>query len=427
MIGSNSEPGVSSTVDSAPSVSAAGDSPGVPLIVGSADLNDGEANAAEVYSVEDSAQAQTLFGKESRLTRNVLDARSEGASPILAVATPESTVTQDISALASTSGSLDEPAKESADLVTVTVDGTTKSVEYYLETVANKTVETDKAYFNPTNGNFELDGAPSNSGSIEYTALDYQAALQAVVEYTGDVDFITALKERSGVTTHVLGAANDMASAEKTALAVASVPTPVDANAFTNSYDDSRLQLWTPGRTDDFGSTLGAFVGMRANVGITTTPINQRLSLRARPAQELGETDRSTLIDKNVTPAERIGESLRVADDVNTVSDSNSEEANIQYATTRLVVDFLIDTIHLLEKPFIGKFNSPGAIEQLSDLLNKEARPLSQSNVIYSYNAEVTMIDPTTARVVFNADVAEPIRFIENEFVLGNDLSLQSA
>jgi len=427
MIGNPNEPGVTSTVKSAPSVNGSGNSPGTPLIVGSADLDNGTADAAEVYSVGDSAEAQSLFGEDSRLTRNIVDAQIQGASPVLAVAPPETTVTQDISGISSTDGSIDTPAKEGVDEISVTIDSTTKTVEYYLEDVSAKTVETDYVYVNPTDDSFKLDAVPSNSGTIEYTELDYDEALNAVEEYTGAVDFVTTLKERSGVTTSGLGSVTTMADSKQLALYVASLPSPVDADALTVSYDDSRIQLWTPGRTADFGSTLGAFIGMRANIGLTTTPINQRLSLRDRPSQGFDSTDRATLINKNVTPGERIGESVRVADDLNTVSDSNSEEANIQYGFTRLVVDFLIDTVDQLEQPFVGKFNAPGVVDQLSDLLNKEARPLSSSNVIYSYNAKVEMIDLTAARVTFNADVAEPIRFIENEFVLGNDLSLQTA
>lgn len=105
--------------------------------------------------------------------------------------------------------------------------------------------------------------------------------------------------------------------------------------------------------------------------------------------------------------------------------ESNSTEQNYRWGFTRLVVDFLAETIHLLEEPYIGKFNSPRAIGQLKNMLNKNARPLEESNVIYSYSADITMIDPTTARVVFQSDVAEPIWNIKNEIIIGNDLTIQ--
>ena len=99
----------------------------------------------------------------------------------------------------------------------------------------------------------------------------------------------------------------------------------------------------------------------------------------------------------------------------------------LQMPFPRLAVDFIIETVQTIEKPFVGKFNSPGAIEQLQDLLNKETRTLQESNVVYEYEANVTMVSPTKAKVTFRADVAEPIRFIENEFVIGQNLTLQNS
>jgi len=426
MLGNTKEPGVTSSVNSAPFVSGSADSPGTPLIVGEADLDSGSANTEEVYSISNGSQAQNLFGKDSRLTYNIFGASNQGASPILAVAPEEETVSQDLSGLTDTTSQLDNPAKESVEDMTVTVDSEDKTVEFYLEDLEEKTVESGKVYFNPATDRFKLDETPSSSGTFEYTHVKYQSALNAVEEYGGDFDFLTALKERSGVTSSVLGTVTTRASEYSFALAVAGVEPPVDASEFSNSYDDSRLQLVAPSRMDNMESLLGAFVGLRAAIGISSTPINQRLVLRDRPYRALNETERGDLIDKFVTPLQRIGQSAAVVDDLTTVSDENSEEQAYKYGFSRLVVDFLIGTVHELEQPFIGKFNSPGVIGQLEDLLNKSARPLTQSNAIYSYNAEVELVTPTTAKVRFYADVAEPIRFIDNDFVIGNDLTLQN-
>lgn len=426
MIGNTGEPGVSSTVRSAPSVTSSRESPGNPVLIGSADLANGEANTDEVYEIARSADAQRLFGDESRLTHNVIGALNQGANPVLAIAPSETTTTEDISDISSTSDSLADPAKEGEEEVTVTVDSTDKTVKYSLEDVSGKTPEADTVLINPTTDEFELDSVPSSSGTIEYTSLDYQSALNVVLEYTGDIDFVAALKERSDVTTMVNGTLNQMESEEKLALGIAGLTSPVNADEFTNSYDTSRLQLYAGVRMKDFTSSIGSLAGVRANLGLTTTPINQQVPLPGRPFQGLDAADRATLIGKNVVPLERIGESVRITDDLTTVSDENSEEANFRYGFSRLAVDYLLETVHDLEAPFIGKYNSPGAIGQLEDLLNEGARPLSDSNVIYEYNADVTMIDPTTAKVTFQADVAEPIRFIQNEFVIGQNLELQN-
>ena len=427
MIGNPNEPGVTSTVRSAPSVSTSGPSAGTPLLVASADLDNGSANANEVYSVDSATTAQNLFGNNSWLTRGLIDAVNQGAQPVLAIAPEESTVTQDISGLSGTSGSIDEPLKEDAEDITVTVDGTEKTVVWTLDDPSESTVDGDDVHINQTDDSFELDAAPSSDGSIEYTKLDYSGALDAAVEYTGAVDVVSARKERSDVTSAAIGAANQMETESTFVFVQAGIPQPVDADEFTNSYDTSRLQLFSAVRTRDFGSAIPSLLGLRAELGLTATPINQQVPLRDRPYQGLNATERATLIDKNVTPLERIGESVRVADDLTTVSEENSEEQNYKWGFSRLAVDFIIETVQTIEKPFVGKFNSPGAIEQLQDLLNKETRTLQESNVVYEYEANVTMVSPTKAKVTFRADVAEPIRFIENEFVIGQNLTLQNS
>jgi Phage tail sheath protein. len=425
MIGNNNEPGVTSTVKSAPSVPSSGGSAGNPVIVGSADLETGEAQPASIEAVEESADAQRLFGKESRLTRNAIDALNQGAQPVLCVAVPTTMATMELSELSAAYGQITEPALESNEYTTVTVSGQEVDIEYTLRDPEGLDVPSGEVYINPSSGEFALSTSPS-TGTIEYMELDYAAALQAVVEYTGDIDFVVPLKERDEVTTAAVGAVNQMETEENLALVLAGLPHPVDADGLEVGFDTSRLQLFGGVRQEDFGSSLGALAGLRAELGLTSTPINQQVPLRERPEEGLDIADRGILVDKNVVPLERIGNSVRVADDLTTVSIENSDEQNYKYGFSRLAVDFLIETVHDLEEQFIGSFNSPGTIAQLEDLLNEGARPLSQSNVIYSHEATVTMISPTTARVTFRADVAEPIRFIDNDFIIGQDLSLES-
>jgi hypothetical protein len=427
MIGNNNEPGVSSTVRSAPSVNTSGPSIGTPLLIAPANLSSGNANPNEVYGIGGASEAQQLFGSDSDLTNGVTNALRMGAQPVLAIAPEETTESKDLSGLSGTSGSLDLPLKEDSESITVTIDSTDQTVSWTLDDPSSHTPNSDEVLVNPTTDTFELDSAPSSSGTFEYTSVDYTAAIETAVQYTGNVDFLGARKERSDVTTQVVGAANQMETEESFVLALAGLPTPVDADQLTVDYDTSRLQLFPSVRMQDRSSILPSLLGLRGQLGLTTTPINQQIPLSDRPYQGLDATERATLIEKNVTPLERIGESVRVADDITTVSNENAEEQNYKYGFSRLVVDFLIETVHTLEKPFVGKFNSPGAIGQLEDLLNKEARPLSNSNVIYDYEASVELISPTKARVTFRADVAEPIRFIENDFVIGQNLEIQNS
>lgn len=427
MIGNSNEPGVTATVDSAPSVTSSAPSPGDPVVIAAADLASGDASAGEVYSVSDSVKSQRLFGKESALHQQVEYALYHGAQPVLAVAPGTSDKSEDLSGIGTTTYSLSGVPTEDVEEFSCTIDSNEKTVKVVYKPVDMVSVASGEVAVNPVTGEVALDSAPSSSGTFGYTSLDHSVAFNAVAAYDGNIDFVAPRKETPEVVSAAAGTVNQMAAEETLAMLVAGVPPYMDPASFTNSFDDSRVQLLAGTRTESGKSAIGAYAGERAQLGLTSTPINSRLNLGERLVRRLDETQRGNFISKNVVPLERVGASARVADDINTVSDDNAQEANIRYGFTRLVVDYLIETTMNIESSFVGRFNSPGVVGQLQDLLDKEARPLNDSDVIYSNDVTVEMVDPTTARVVVRADVAEPIRFIENDFLIGNDLTLQNA
>lgn len=431
MIGNDIEPGINSTVSSAPTLSSSGLSAGTPVLVGPADLGEGqsqgEAEVGEIYGVTDSPQARSMFG-DSHLTDNVIDALGQGAYPVLALVPPTQSASMDISG--ETSRVIDIENAVSLDHgMTVTLNGTELETQTSVEELTTDTdVGSGEVIINPAREEVLLPSAPTSDSTISYTEVDYQQGLQPILDYEGDIDFIGLLTANESAVSSLLGFLEQMAAREKLAMGFASMPTPVDESSdIVLPVDSSRIQLIEPGYKESGYSAVGAFVGMRADVGLQTTAINQSLNLTERLAIPLDSiSDREALINANVTPLKGLGQVARVVDDLTTVSESNTEEQNFRYGFTRLAVDFVIDQLHGMEQPFVGKFNSPGAIGQLSDLLNEQARPLKESNVVYSFSADVQLVTPLRVKVVFQADVAEPIRNITNEVVIGNDLSLQN-
>ena len=422
MIGQDTEPGIVSTVDSATSLSAADSAPGTPLLVGGADLTNGTADAAEVYAVTSSRNAREWFGPEesSHLTRNVLDALGNGGIPVYAVAAPESSESFDLTTLTSTEGTLSEPLQENADSVSVTIDSSEQDVRLVLDSIENVTPSAGEVLVNRDSGNFEVDEVPSSSGTLEYTGLDYSAALDSVVQFEGEFDFLGSLK--TSQLTQVNSTINQLTTEETLVLGLGAAAPMVDSQTFTNEYDTSRLQLVAPGRTETGDSLVGAVAGKRSQIGINTTLINQRLNLPARPAQSLSRTERGQLIDQYVTPLKTLGASAQVKDDVTTVSEDNTQEAGYRYGFTRLVVDQLIEQTHDIQNGTVGRFNEDGEANRIQNRLNEESRGLADSAVIYELNVDVTFESPTRLGVSVRADVAEPIRFIENDFTIGGDL-----
>lgn len=424
--GSTSEPGIVTDVESALTISTSSDAPADVGIVGQADLANGTANPNEVYQVTRASKARTWFGEDSLLTQAVVDALDMGAYPVYAVATSQTSITgEDLSGLSSTSGSfLNEPVSEDEDDITITIDGVSKTVIKTYEDPSTLSPDTDEAYYNPVEATFELDAAPGDTDSTndtaDYVMYDYPAAIDAMKAGAEEaIDFLAPVSENNSVTDYVQTTLSNMADEYNFALGLVGAGARVDPSNYTNRYDDSRMQVVYPTRNDAGDSTIGSYAGLRASLGIRTTPINKTLDNQKDLAVGLNKAQRGSLIDERVVPLADEAAGARVADDVNSVSDSNSEEAGIRYGFSRLVFDYVITIVRVNEKPFIGRLNSPAVRNALEGLLNNELKPLTRSNAIISFDAEVFEVDATTASVELQVDAAEPLRFIENTVTVG--------
>lgn len=428
--GTTVEPGIVTNVTSATTVSTDGASPSDVGIVGQANLgagvDEGSATPNEVYMVTRSTDARNWFGRDSLLTEAVTDALNEGAFPVYAVATEENQVTdEDLSGLSSTSGSLaDGPVIEDGSEVNFTIDGVSKTTTVTYEDPSTLSPDTDEVYLNPVTQEFELDSAPSDTDetndTVDYAHFDYPSAHQALVDGASEaIDFFVTLSENQAVKTDAQTKLGNMAEEYNFALGIVGAGARVDPLNYSNSFDDSRIQVVYPTRDADDLSILGAYAGKRASLGITTTPINKRLNAEKNLAVGLDKAERGELIDSYVVPLAEETAGARIADDVNSVSDENSEEANIRYGFTRLVVDYVTETVHTNEKPFIGRLNSPAVRNTLEGLLNSQLKPLTRSNAVLEYTVRVRKVDATTATVELGVETAKPLRFIENEIAVG--------
>ncbi len=428
--GTTVEPGIVTDVSSATTVSTGGASPSDVGIVGQADLGGGSAQGSatpnEVYLVTRSTDARNWFGDESLLTEAVTDALNEGAYPVYAVAAEEKTVTgEDISGASTTNISLAEaPLSEDISDITVTIDGTELSGSVVYDDVTTHSPAAGEYVVNPVESELEVDEINSDSDdtndTVDYAYYDYPTAHQAMVDGASEaIDFFVTLSENLDVKTDVQTKVGNMAQEYNFAVAIVGAGARVDPQNYTNNFDDSRVQVVYPTRDGDDKSILGAYAGKRAALGITTTPINKRLDAEKDLAVGLDKAQRGELIDSYVVPLAEEAAGARIADDVNSVSDSNSEEANIRYGFTRLVVDYAIETVHTNEKPFIGRLNSQAIRDSLEGLLTSQLRPLERSNSIIDYNVSVRKVDATTASVELGVTTAKPLRFIENEIAIG--------
>lgn len=428
--GDTLEPGITTNLESALSVSKGGESPAVPVLIGQANLAGATspANPNEVYSVSRINAARKKFGDEanSMLTQGIIDCFGEGGNPVFVVAPEEISVTaEDISGISSTSGTLaNTPVIEDPSAVTFEVDSTTKDTILTYEDPSTKTPQTDEAYYNPVTGAFELDSAPSSSGTVDYTHFDYESAIDALANAPSaaeSMDILSALNENSTVQGYAQTVANNLASDYDLALLVAAQAVRVDPSNVSNNFDDSRVQSVYPTRNGDGDSTLAAFVGERARIGISTTPINQRLDTQKTLAVNLSRQERGNLIDARIVPLAQEAAGARIADDPTTVDPTGSaEDRNVDFGFNRLLLDFIIETAYVNQRPFIGRLNNPNVRNTLEGLINGQLSVLANQNLVLSYNVSVEPVDATSVALDIGVETAKPLRNIENNVTVGD-------
>jgi hypothetical protein len=423
--GDNQEPGIITDLTSSAAVSTAGAAPSDVGLVGQADLDNAvsPADTSKVYEVTRASKAVEWFGPKdsSLLTQAVIDALSEGAFPVYAVAAPETAVAaEDISGATSTTYDLaNAPIREEASSVTVTLDGSTLNTNVVYDDVSGYSPNSGECYVNPVRATIQLPALPGDgdtaNDTVAYEHFDYMAAMDVMVDKVADtIDFLVPLSEHSSVVDYAKTQVGNMETAHNLALALGGAGIHVDPANFTQGYDDSRTQTIYPTRFEDNTSALGAYAGFRASLGLGQTPINKRLTNSKRLAKTVERPARGTLGDKNVVALADEATSVRVTDDPTTVSDTNTDEQNLQYGFNRLVADYIISTTRRNQKPFIGKLNSSTVRNTMEGMIDQQLTELQQSNVVLSYELNVFRKNATTAELEMAVDLVEPLRFIKN-------------
>ncbi len=425
--GDKQEPGIVTDLTSSAAVPTSGEAPTDLGIVGQADL-DNASNAADtskVYQVTRATKAVEWFGprESSMLTQAIIDALTEGAFPVYAVATSETEVTaEDHSGASSTLVETNnKPIREDTDRISVNLDGTDLTINKVYDDVSTYAPASGECYVNPVVGEIEIPSTPSTTLEFDYEYFDYTGGVDTMATKVGDViDFLTPLTENSTAVDKVNTKVANMEQDYDLALAVGGAGINVDPTNFSQSYDDSRTQVVYPTRFEDNTSAVAAYMGFKAALGLTETPINRRLTTNKSLSVSLNRAERGSLIDEQVVPLADESRGVRIVDDPTTVSDSNTDEQNLTFGFNRLVADYIIETTRDNQKPFIGRLNSSVVRGTLESMINQQLGELQTSNAVISYDVNVFKESATAAGVEMSVDLVEPLRFIENTVTVGN-------
>lgn len=428
-IGNDTLPGTITTIESAASIGAGVGSPGAPVIIGQAYLSDGSADADSAYRVNRSKRARDLFGPadKSQLTTAVQDALVEGAEPVYAIATPETDVTgEDLSGESGQTATLaNAPVLEYADDITFTINSTTKTtVLYYEGDPSNASPGTDEVLLNPVTGKFYADESLGSSGDdVDYTYVSYANSFDEVTNYQISanvylrdvVDFVAPISEQASVNDSLRDKADSMESNGYLAIGIAGAGEPyiADTSAYTNSYDNSRMQLLYPTRAPNGDTKIGGYVGRRSAIGISTSPIFNRVQTATELIESLSVTQQEQLVNNKVIPLEERSGGARIMEDLTTVTDSNTGEAAWQQGLSRLITDFVVEQVDSIANGYVGEFNNVGVMNSVRGDIASALDSMLESNSLEAYSLVVERVDSTTITVDVGINTADPLRNIE--------------
>jgi len=415
-IGNTTLPGVQTSVESASSTGVNIGAPGQIGLIGEADLDAGTAEPNSVEVIRTPVKARNLFGPDSQLTNGVVSALGEGAYPVFAVA-PELTdvSSEDLTGLSAAEGVLDNaPVVEDAQQVSFIIDGTSKNVFTTYGDVSSVTVETDEAHYNPVTGDFVLDQAPSTSGTVDYSAYDYDAATEAMFADRGEVvDIVGMLTENDDAVQFAHQRCLTAANLYNFAVIVGGAsPVISDFSAYSIGYDSSRIQLIHPSRDENMMSIVGAFCGLRARLGINFSPMFKRLQTVNDLSYTLSATDQADLISSNTVPIVNESAGARIVEDLTSVSDDNAGESAMRQVLHRLIVDYVTEVVNLNSEKYIGELHTVAARNSLRSNISAELNRLMDTNSITGFNVTVEEVDAMTASVDVGIDTVDPLRNI---------------
>lgn len=415
-IGNTTLPGIQTNVESANSTGVNIGAPGQIGLVGEADLANGTASANTVKEVRTPVSARTYFGEGSQLAENIVDALAEGAYPVYAVATAETTVTgEDLSGLGSTSGTLaNAPVIEDTAEVSFTIDSTSKTTVLTYEDPATKSPGTDEVYYNPVTGDFELDAAPSTSGDVDYTWFDYNSATDAMLAAEANrVDILGVLNENESAVTYAHTNVLTQVNVYNLLVVVAGAAVRIaDTSTYTNGFDSSRIQLLYPSRNADDESIVGAMCGLHAALGINASPMFKRLNTQKDLVQTLSKGEQTDLINEFTVPVADESRGARIVEDLTCVAGDNSDEASMRQVLHRLIVDYVTEVVHDNSERYIGELHTQAARNSLRSNIVAELNRLMDTSSITGFTITVEKVDAMTASVDVGIDTVDPLRNI---------------
>lgn len=413
-IGNTTLPGVSGSMESVPSVRVNTPSPADIGLVGEGDVVSGEAEAATAYSIRTPGDAYRLFGRESELSEAIVDALGSGANPVYAASAGAVEVTGEDVSGQTEAGALAESPVAKLGTVTFTVDGTAKTVIYTHLDPTTISPSSDEVYLNPVTGEYHVDVAPSTSATVDYHYLSYGGAITALEdEYAEQVDFVVPLTENADVKGEAVSMVHRLLDIGEFGVVLAGHASYVDFSGTPEAdYDDSRVVEVYPTRNKDGDSILGGYAGVRAALGVDSSPMQKRIPMVGPLSETLTDAQKAALVAGRIVPIQNASSAPLVRDDLTTVSDTNLDESDWTDSLSRLITDYVTEQVMDVSEPFVGGLHDNDTRLHLQGIIRSRLDVLTDARSLVAFEVAVLPSDAYTAEVHVAIETVKPLRNI---------------
>jgi hypothetical protein len=170
--------------------------------------------------------------------------------------------------------------------------------------------------------------------------------------------------------------------------------------------------LLYPSRNADDESLIGAYLGLRAALGINNSPMFKRLQTQKDLAVTLSKVEQEDLIREKIVPIADESRGARIIEDLTCVADDNSDEDAMRQVLHRFIIDYVTEVVNLVSERFIGELHTEAARNALRTIIGGEMDQLLTQNSITAYTVAVEEVDAMTASVDVGIDTVDPLRNI---------------
>lgn len=405
-------------------------------LIGGYDAVNGSASANSVHEIESLSEAETKFGADSELHKQVEFAFDNGAATVYAVPVAETSTTESFASVQSgtlsNAPAMDPNVNTEHDITAQdTTAGTSATVNIVYASAPSAPSSSNEINLNPVNGEWKADA--SSSYDITYDYGDYSGAIKSGVLDENPRYPIVLTENQSVASTLDTELGTEADNFDFMRGIVGGMPDTKPAD-YSDSFDSQRLIVVEAARATKDNTeyrTTGAVGGKLANNDLGDSATYESLnaetfdSLKGHPQTP---SEAGDFIDKQVLPLAELDE-IKIVKGITT-----STTAKFQRIHKAEVADEGTEISHIIAQDFVGENNTPERRDDFRDRLLLDLRGMANDGLLASsdgtrpYSVKVIGgATDTEVDVTIGMDIVDVMEDIDVDISIGDVITNQGA